>query len=153
MDLSKLDLNFAEKPKSKKVPQLIMSAGKIYVNAAVFDSIFRNLLSDFVTLMPLTIDGEPHYIIRPDVVIDCVDEVRSEWRQRDDGYRYSWPSLALADVPETAPPVFRPGHGSEFWSQPVFSELFVELCRKNKVVGAVFEEVYPLSDGSGILLK
>jgi hypothetical protein len=39
-----------------------------------------------------------YYFIRADVVIDCVDETRSEWRQRDDGYRvrhqHPWNSLA-----------------------------------------------------------
>ena len=79
-------------------------------------------------------------------MINCVDEARSEWRQRDDGYRYSWPGLVLKDVPETAPPIFRLGPGSEFWSHPVFSDDFVALCKSHKVIGPRFEEVYPVTD-------
>ena len=146
LDLAKLDLRFAEKPKSKKIPQIVMSAGKIYMNASVYDAHFRGFVQDSVTPMSLLISGEAHYILRPDVVIDCLDEDRSKWRQRDDGYRYSWPSLVLRNVPENAPALFRPGPSPEFWNQPVFSEQFVETCKKNKVFGAVFEEVYPLAE-------
>lgn len=146
LDMSALDLRFAEKPKAKKVTQLIMSAGKIYVNADVYEKLFRDMVSEVVTLMPLKISEVSHYFLRPEVVIDCVDEQRSEWRQRDDGFRYTWPSLVLKDVPKNAPDMFRPGIGREFWKQVVFSSNFVEVCQKNRVIGAVFEEVYPLAD-------
>jgi len=146
LDLAKLDLRFAEKPKSKKIPQIMMSAGVIYMNASVYDAHFRGFVQDSVTAMSLLISGEAHYFLRPDVVIDCLDEDRSKWRQRRDGYRYSWPSLVLKNVPENAPALFRPGPSPEFWNQPVFSEQFVETCKKNKVIGAAFEEVYPLAE-------
>jgi len=145
LDLAKLDLRFKATPKSKKIPQMMKSAGKLYMNAAIYDNHFAGFVQDSVTPMSLLISGEAHYFLRPDVVIDCLDEKRSKWRQRRDGYRYSWPSLVLKNVPENAPALFRPGPSPEFWSHPVFSEQFVETCKKNKVIGAVFEEVYPLA--------
>lgn len=144
LDLSALDLRFSEKPKAKKIPQFFLSLGNLFVQAVFFDASLRELVLDYVTLMPVLIGETPYYIVRPDVEIECVDAARSNWRQRDDGYRYTWPRLVLKDVPADAPPLFRPGFGSEFWGQDVFSEEFVEICHAAKVIGAEFEEVYPL---------
>jgi hypothetical protein len=141
-----LDLRFSEKPKSKRIPQIIISAGKLYISIEVYDSILSPLVKETASKFPLKISEMDYYFVRPEVEISCVDTTRSEWRQRDDGYRYSWPRLVLKDVPANAPHLFRPGHGMEFWKQPVFSESLVELCLKNKIVGADFEKVYPLSN-------
>lgn len=146
LDLDELDYRFANKPKSKKIPEILMSAGQLYLLGALYDFHFKAMIGNFVTAMPLKIGDQTYYFLRPDVIIDCVDFDRSEWIQREDGFRYSWPKLALKDVPENAPPIFRPGVGREFWKLPVFSDLFVDTCKANMVVGAEFEEVYPLLD-------
>ncbi|MGL6210728.1 MAG: hypothetical protein ACRC14_12960 [Paracoccaceae bacterium] len=144
LDLDWADYRFSDKPKSKKVPDLTMSAGKIFMKGVIYDRFFRQLIGDFVTTLQTKISGEPYYFIRPEVVLDCVDLERSEWRQHENGYRFAWPSLVLRDVPQDAPPIFRPGQGAEFWVQPVFSDGFVSTLQINKIVSIDFEEVYPL---------
>lgn len=145
LDFSKLDLHFSDRPKSKEIPDLLMSAGLLYLRGSIYDNAFVNVLTDCVSAFPLVIGGEKFYFLRPDITIECVDEDRSVARRRDDGFRYSWPRLVLKDVPEDAPAVFLPGAGREFWKYPVFSDEFVEVCKSTKVVGAVFKEVYPLA--------
>ncbi len=99
--------------------------------------------------MPLKIGEVDFYFVRPEMIIPCLDEDRSTWRAHDCGRRYRFIDLVLRDVPADAPHIFRTGEGIEFWGYPVFSEEFVNRCKKAKIIGALFEEVFPC-DGEGI---
>lgn len=145
LDLSLADYRFKDKPKSKKIPQLTVSAGQIYIEAGFYENFLQSIVKPCVTAMPCTISDKPYYILRPDVALECIDFERSEWRQNDFGVRYAWPRLVLKDVPENAPPVFLSGFGREYWEMPVFSDTFVRACQINKIIGADFVKVYPLN--------
>lgn len=141
LDPTKLDCRFSEKPKSKKIPEILMPVGKLYLKTSVYTSHFASMLDDAVETLPIKIGADDYLFVRPRHVIDCVDTERSDWLERDDGFRYAWRVLALKGVPDNAPHVFLPGPGPEFWTEPVFSDAFVERCRMGKVVGSLFEQL------------
>ena len=58
LDLSQLDLRFKETPKAKKIPDFVVSAGKSYLRGVHYDTIFKPLIGDFVTAIPLHISGD-----------------------------------------------------------------------------------------------
>jgi len=149
LDLSQLGWEFSPTPKAKKNPDFVLEGDRLFVRASLFDAHLRDLVDKVVTAMLLKIGEADFYFVRPEVVIPCLDEDRSTWRAHDDGRRYKFIDLVLRDVPADAPLIFRPGEGIEFWGYPIFSEEFVNRCKKAKIVGALFEEVFPC-DGVGI---
>lgn len=149
LDLSQLGWEFSPTPKSKKIPDFLLEVDLLLVRASLFDTHLRDLVDKVVTAMPLKIGEVDFYFVRPEVVIPCLDEDRSTWLAHDDGRRYKFFDLVLRDVSPDAPDIFRPGEGIEFWGYPVFSEEFVNRCKKAKAIGALFEEVFPLPDPKG----